>query len=582
MKKNSLIVFFLLLCTKQFVSAQEKTGSLDKKSYTELQQVIDTTSIGKAALPYLKAYLDKAKTERQLERLFAAYENYSYCGEPSLQLYYADSVLQTAKKISSKEKLGAAYEVLSIVNHNAKNYKKALDYLLIADRYAYKSDNTELKFNIKYGIANIKLYLGFYNDALILYKECADYYEEKSPYGYINCLESIANCYNKLRYFDEATKYNELALAEARKINYESSIGYYYYYEGINLYGKKQYQKTIEYLYKAEPTITELNDIAAKTISSYYIGRSYKALGDNAKAIVYFKKTDESFNKYKYFNPDLRSNYELLINEAKRTGNTSEQLYYINQLMRADSLLNTDYKYLSGKMYKEYDTKLLIAEKNRIERQLAWEENISHVLYIIVGMLFITVITLLYRYLANQRKYKQRFKELLELKPVPVEVISNQTEVYEDSVVKLEDTISEDPQEKETYKKPVINPEVVTAVLKQLARFEEKSRFTQKDITLSGLAASLGTNSSYLSKIINHHKGTSFTGYLNDLRINYITELLKNEPRFRNFTMKALAEEGGFSTPQHFSKAFFAKNRIYPSFFISELDKAFPGRAVEF
>ncbi|MBU7570539.1 MAG: AraC family transcriptional regulator, partial [Flavobacterium sp.] len=77
----------------------------------------------------------------------------------------------------------------------------------------------------------------------------------------------------------------------------------------------------------------------------------------------------------------------------------------------------------------------------------------------------------------------------------------------------------------------------------------------------------------YLSKVINHYRNKNYNTYLNDLRIEYIVELLKSQSRYRNYTIKALADEAGFSTPQHFSKAFFASTGIYPSYFLNELNK---------
>ena len=109
--------------------------------------------------------------------------------------------------------------------------------------------------------------------------------------------------------------------------------------------------------------------------------------------------------------------------------------------------------------------------------------------------------------------------------------------------------------------------------LKELERFEIKKKFLEKDLTLVHLASTFNTNSNYLSKVINYYRNKNYTTYLNDLRINYIVNLLKTESKFRNYTIKALAEESGFSAPQHFSKAFFSTTGIYPSYFLNQLNK---------
>ncbi|WP_278008986.1 helix-turn-helix domain-containing protein [Flavobacterium gyeonganense] len=74
-----------------------------------------------------------------------------------------------------------------------------------------------------------------------------------------------------------------------------------------------------------------------------------------------------------------------------------------------------------------------------------------------------------------------------------------------------------------------------------------------------------------MSQIISHHKGKGFNDYINDLKIDYIITLLKEDRKIRNYTNTALAEEAGFSTTQRFVHAFKANTKMPPSYFIEEL-----------
>ena len=139
--------------------------------------------------------------------------------------------------------------------------------------------------------------------------------------------------------------------------------------------------------------------------------------------------------------------------------------------------------------------------------------------------------------------------------------------------VKAQSEDQAEEKEETESKKIDINPEVVTGLVKQLEKFENNKKFLKKDLTLVSLAAALGTNTNYLSKVINYSKNKNYITYINDLRIDYIIAQLKNDSKFRNYTIKALAEEAGFSTAQHFSKAFYAKTGIYPSYFVTELNR---------
>lgn len=118
-----------------------------------------------------------------------------------------------------------------------------------------------------------------------------------------------------------------------------------------------------------------------------------------------------------------------------------------------------------------------------------------------------------------------------------------------------------------------INPEAVATVLKQLEKFEREKKFLDQDWTLVKLSAAFNSNTKYLSKVIFHYRNKKFTEYINDLKIDYIIELLKSDKKIRNYTNKALAEESGFSSTQRFTNAFNSRTGISPTFFINELKK---------
>ena len=99
-------------------------------------------------------------------------------------------------------------------------------------------------------------------------------------------------------------------------------------------------------------------------------------------------------------------------------------------------------------------------------------------------------------------------------------------------------------------------------------KFEEELRFTDNQMSLRLLSEEFNTNIPYLSKIINVYKGKNFNYYINDLRIDYIIELLKNDATYLNYDIKNLASLAGFTNAVNFSDNFQRKFEIKPSFFI--------------
>ena len=101
--------------------------------------------------------------------------------------------------------------------------------------------------------------------------------------------------------------------------------------------------------------------------------------------------------------------------------------------------------------------------------------------------------------------------------------------------------------------------------------FEAENKFLSNEVSLNEMAKNFSTNSTYLSKVINLKKDKNFSQYINDLRIDYSIQLLETNPKFRKYTIKAIASECGFKSAESFSKGFYKKHGIYPSYFLKQL-----------
>ena len=92
-----------------------------------------------------------------------------------------------------------------------------------------------------------------------------------------------------------------------------------------------------------------------------------------------------------------------------------------------------------------------------------------------------------------------------------------------------------------------IIPEAQTQqILDALKKFERDHLFLQQNCTLPFLAKKLNTNTAYLSNIINVYKNQSYTSYIKKLRVQYSIKRLKDDPRFRAYTIESIAKECGF------------------------------------
>lgn len=125
--------------------------------------------------------------------------------------------------------------------------------------------------------------------------------------------------------------------------------------------------------------------------------------------------------------------------------------------------------------------------------------------------------------------------------------------------------------EKETKRASLLSPEKEEELLQKLRDFEKSKLFLGKQISLPFLAAELDTNIKYLSEVIKKYKDKNFNAYINDLRIQYIVNLLKTDSSYLNYKVSYLAEITGFSSHSAFTSIFKSITGMSPNDFIQQI-----------
>ncbi|MCZ4320276.1 helix-turn-helix domain-containing protein [Aequorivita viscosa] len=165
----------------------------------------------------------------------------------------------------------------------------------------------------------------------------------------------------------------------------------------------------------------------------------------------------------------------------------------------------------------------------------------------ILFLILLTYFVLKYRYQYRAKQYERFLGYFENIKP------------------------KEKPFKKEVSKSLNIPKETEAALVQKLIQFENSKHYTKQDMSLAALASHFDTNTKYLSEIINSHKNKNFNSYINELRINYIIDKLKNNSTYLNYKISYLAEESGFSSHSSFATVFKAVTGISPTVFIDLL-----------
>lgn len=119
-------------------------------------------------------------------------------------------------------------------------------------------------------------------------------------------------------------------------------------------------------------------------------------------------------------------------------------------------------------------------------------------------------------------------------------------------------------KEKEAVYRTLISPELMDQLerrINDLIIIQKKYR--QKDYSAKKLATDLGTNTRYISAVINVRFHQNYTSFINSHRIREAMSLLVDK-RYKDCNMEEIAEMVGFSNRQSFYAAFFRINQLTP------------------
>lgn len=476
---------------------------------------------------YLEAYLSRAKEEKNFPELINAYRYYSFYSSKIHEFAYADSMVWAAKLSKDSILIAEANLSKGILYYKYKRYESSLHFYLKAHEYLAAKQNEYLYYKLRYNIAQVKSYLGNYEEAIDLYTECMNYFRNENPRAYINSLHALALCHSRQGDFSRSDQFIETGLKELNQELIFDMEAYFTQLKGINSSFNSDFYSAIKLIESSLPPIKEKGDFANLAQSYFHLGKSYWALNYKCKAVYNFKKVDEIFSRHNYIHPKLREAYWYLYQHYRSVENFDSADYFMNQNIKAHWQYEKEFLVLNPVLFQGYDQSLTKNEILNLKKSLTSAKRTNKfLLFAIVGMVLFFLV-LGYRNLKAIDK-KKKIKR------------------------KLENSSQE------------LNPQRLEILCTQLEKFESSKKFLKKDWSQAQLAAEFGSNVAYLKEAIRQFKGKNFSNYINDLRIDHLLELLKTEKKLRYYDNKALAQEVGFSTTSRFTKAFKSRTGQNP------------------
>ncbi|OAB77382.1 helix-turn-helix domain-containing protein [Cochleicola gelatinilyticus] len=201
----------------------------------------------------------------------------------------------------------------------------------------------------------------------------------------------------------------------------------------------------------------------------------------------------------------------------------------------------------------------IISHIEETQQQKTHQEENKY--YYIGGILFGVLVCALFVYYLYNKKLDREYEKFEKI----IRDIENEKRLKTNHSVQEVSTVSRGIS---------IPAETEATILTKLNAFENSTKYTKENMSLALLAKQMDTNTKYVSEIIHRHKSKNFNTYINELRVNYIIQLLKNDPKYLSYKVSYLAETCGFSSHSAFTVVFKSITGITPKQFISFLKKS--------
>lgn len=308
------------------------------------------------------------------------------------------------------------------------------------------------------------------------------------------------------------------------------------------------------------------------------LGKIRKRQGDMVGALNYFCMARDSVGGMET-KEQLVNIYHEMAEVYKKVGKRdSAERYRSLYLSLSDSIFNVSQFNMANSKLFEYENK---ENQKRIDTLVS--QNYTQLLVIGVFLVFAVAITLLYialrrkthNLLEAQRLLVSKNEELMtsehnsqKLLKQYVEALNNKELTSTTNIHSSNSTIvSMSSKEEGTERSDIgLDEEQRTRLLNSIATvMEDVELISSSDFNLSMLADKVGSNTRYVSWVINETYGKNFKTLLNEYRIREACKRLTDNEHYGNMTIQAIYEDLGYNSAACFIQAFKKVNGVTPS-----------------
>lgn len=482
---------------------------------------------------------------------------------------------QMSTAINDKTKGDACYQ--------AGRFSEALEFYTKALDGAKKDDKGHLYYaclgnigNIYAGMGDVKRALHYYALGYEAAKEAKDV---ETQWGFAT---NIVAAYCQI---NDAANAQAFFRAQMQLPIKDVVRQKYYYYNNqafIALAAKKL--DMAEYYFKATAHFVKERNMPTQYIVGplLELGKIRMELKDPRGALNYFETARDSVNRMANKEQLVNIYHELAAlykNEGKRD---SAEKYRSMYLALSDSIFNVSQFNMANSKLFEYENK---ENQKRIDNLVS--QNYTQLIVIAIFLVFAVAITLLYLALRRktrnlldaQRLLVSKNEELMASEGQSQKLLKQYVEAmnktaclpeangpFSESKQVVCDEETAGSAERDERTGIGLDEEQCNRLLNSITTvLEDVSLISSSDFNLSVLADKVGSNTKYVSWVINETYHKNFKTLLNEYRIREACKRLTDRKHYGNMTIQAIYEDLGYNSAASFIQAFKKVNGVTPS-----------------
>lgn len=380
------------------------------------------------------------------------------------------------------------------------------------------------------------------------------------------CVSYITCCYGFVNDLKNAKCY--YALQQSLPNESENIKQYYALYNGalINCM-EKNYGKALRLLHLANDCVLR-HRLDRKYMKSVYGLMVYIQLYRNniSEALRYCEE-------YKRYSSDDKRKlwkeayYEMLCDIYRTSGDTAKSKEYRRL---ADSTFNAR---IAKQQIKAIDNRIVKFEgKTNKDDITALNTTVDRQwLFIIVCIAFVAVLSALVAIIITKNRRLKHAYQLVISKNRELTIAGRMAQKLREksSAQTAAPTAQEENGGTDDAKADndiFLTQEQIDDILSKVTQvMENVDMISRSDFTLTSLAQEIGSNTRYVSWVINNTYKKNFKTLLNEYRIREVCRRMEDTENFGNFTIQALSNSLGYSSASNFLRAFKNVNGMTPS-----------------